>query len=110
MEGAFREYELDYWKTSYIDAWAYINENIPPGSKILSTVTYNFDDLYAEHEYTFGNLLELDEQDYADYDYALLDTRLNVDLGLLPDAPIVYEMKVDHATLVMIKRIPKQDR
>ena len=73
-------------------------------------MTYNFDDLYAEHEYTFGNLLELDKQDYADYDYALLDTRLNVDLGLLPDAPIVYEMKVDHATLVMIQKIPKQDR
>ena len=70
-------------------------------------MTQNFDNLYAEHEYTFASIWEVDEQDYGEYDYALLDTRLNWDQGLLPDAPVVYELKVDHATLILIKEIPK---
>ncbi len=107
VEGAFRQYELDYWLISYKDVMDYVNENIPAGSKILVWVSGERARIYAEKKYVFGTHRHIPEEEYIHYDYAIIPTRRLYDQLNFVDAPVIYSVKVDNADLMLVKVIPK---
>ncbi|MBN2043920.1 MAG: hypothetical protein JW757_02770 [Anaerolineales bacterium] len=109
VEGAFRQYELDYWSTALKDAMAFVNENVPDGSNIITWIDVTWTYFYAEQDYQIKHGFNVPVEDYPLYDYAIIPERRFSDLKELPDAPVIYATKVDNATLMVVKEIPKTD-
>ncbi len=98
-----RNYELDYWGTSFREAAGYLNSNVPQGGKVqvwgpITTVwAYLRPDI---------QVYRVDDQlDYPEY-YALILIRNNADLVVHPDLPNVFTVESGGALLAVIKKVP----
>jgi hypothetical protein len=102
VRGAFRRYELDYWATSYRAAMAYVNNQASPDAWIaVGSARELFDD-YARGD------LHLAPEDYDPTrdpgpEFAVTTTRANGDLAFFPEAPVVFRVEVDGATLAVVR-------
>ena len=104
-DGAFRNYETDYWLTCYKDA-----------VERLNTITSDPINLFVKREayvaapYANDNISVLDLRGAADQvqsgDYVLINTRTNEDRSTFRDAPIVIEIKRGDATFCIVRQIP----
>jgi len=105
VNGAFRQFELDYWVTSYREATLYLNEEAPPDSQVLVVgprrifMSYARDDLKREW-FTIGQLEETTNPVFV-----IISTRYNADITQFPEAEIVYRVIRDGADLAVVKRI-----
>jgi hypothetical protein len=103
VKGAFRNYELDYWATSYKEAAEYLNEVAPGNAKIgvvgsdLIFTPYARPDLKAK----FFNGVDVSE----DFDYVVISSRANNDLAICPRAKVIKTIERDGAVLTSIKQI-----
>ncbi|MBN2043921.1 MAG: hypothetical protein JW757_02775 [Anaerolineales bacterium] len=105
VEGAFRKYELDYWHTALKETTEYLDENLPPDSKILIWGNDSRAKYYAEKIYRIDSIDLIPQAEIADYDYVILPSRYFLDKTLFPDAPILYTVERDNAILMLIKEI-----
>ncbi len=106
VQGAFREYELDYWLTSYQEAAEWMDGHVPEGSSILVWGGERRVTPYVEHEYTYYNPNKVDESSYDSYDYVLITTEYQLDLQYHLSAETVYAVERDGVPLVLVKRNP----
>jgi hypothetical protein len=103
VKGAYRNYELDYWATSYKEAAEYLNMAAPSGAKIgvvgtdLNFKPYARPDL----QITYFNGVDASE----DLDYVVITSRESNDLAICPGAKIVRTIERDGAILTSIKQI-----
>jgi hypothetical protein len=101
MSGAFRQYELDYWATSYREAAEYINTVAPAGaSVVISDPVQVFQD-YARQDLNLvpvGNILS-----GRHYDYMVLTTARNTDLTVCASLPPVKSITREGAILTVIR-------
>jgi hypothetical protein len=108
VRGAFRNYELDYWCTSYRDATNYINENLPSGSElavwgpVLTVENYLRDDIQTMKisESTYP-------QSFADK-YTLVCVRQNIDLQVSTNRPLLYEAEIQGLPLSRVYGVVKK--
>jgi hypothetical protein len=105
VSGAYRQYELDYWLTSYKEVMGFLDERVPPGSRVLVWVNEQRLVTYAENEFKFVNHADKSEEDYPNYEYAVIPTIRFYDLKNLPDEKIIYQVERDDAVLAVVKRI-----
>jgi hypothetical protein len=103
VKGVFRQYELDYWATSYKEAAEYLNEVAPPDSRIGVVGTDLIFKPYARPDLkvTFFNGVDVGEG----FNYVVISSRANNDLAVCPNAKVIKTIERDEAVLTAIKQI-----
>lgn len=104
-DGAFRQYETDYWLTCYKDAIVQLNQ--------MSSEPVNLfvkREAYVARPYANANINVLDLRETTapiqSGDYVLVNTRLNDDRSTFRDAFNVIEIKRGNATFCFVRQIP----
>jgi hypothetical protein len=94
-------FELDYWATSYREAAEYVNTVAPANSNVLVVGPDQIADLYIREDLT---VLSDNEKVTEPFDYVITTTRYNLDVEMLPEAKIVYEIKRNGMVFSVIKK------
>lgn len=84
IRGAYRHYELDYWCTSYLDAFEYINQQL---SENVTLDVWGADRTAEYYARADIKVVKIDEEilmEYDDTSFVLLPTRRNIDWSI-PD-------------------------
>jgi hypothetical protein len=103
VAGAFRQYEMDYWGTSFREAADFLNRNAPANAEVVvwgpPTTLWR----YIRSDIRVYNALE--ERTSTGSYYALISTRNNRDLDVHADLPILYRVEKNGATLAVLRFI-----
>lgn len=103
LPGAFRQYEMDYWGTSFRSVAHFLNDNAPQNSAVVvvgpPTVLWR----YVRSDIRVYNIIETTKP-ASDY-YLLISTRNNRDLDTFPNAPTVYQVEKEGAILAVLRFI-----
>ncbi len=99
LQGAFRNYDTDYWATSYKEATGFLNTTAPTGSTVVVVGPSQIVEHYARKDLV---IKDLDTMDYSSNNpaeltkpyYAVILSRYNYDQTLLPDAPECFLLGV----------------
>ena len=102
VRGAFRNYELDYWGTSYREAADYLAAVAPANATIWVEGPTHLLQLYARPDLKIYSTYESPRLDQ--YDYVVALSRFNLDLSSYPAAPIIHVIQRDGAALTVIKK------
>src|SRR6266508_2052305 len=103
--GAYRNFELDYWDTSFREAMGYLNKNAKPGTTIMVIgSSRQAARLYAVPGLEVRSLQKLNKSQTQPY-YLLSSTRRNGDLHHCDKAEIVAVVERDGGILAHVKKI-----
>lgn len=103
-KGAFRNFETDYWDTSFKDAAQYLNANAPYHSRVVVfDLPIHILDAYTRPDLQIYNN---EKTHYANFPYAVLSTRLNLDESSCPNGQVVATVSRDDVILAVIKKLP----
>ncbi len=106
VEGAFRKFETDYWYTSYYESTKYINQVSSKNDTILVYGSWQIVDYYAREDLTIIRYIKDDEEtQFEESDYAIISTRGNKDLYLLPDEQTIFTIEESGATLAVVRKL-----
>jgi uncharacterized membrane protein (DUF485 family) len=105
LAGAFREYETDYWATSYREATEFLNQNAPDGSTVLVVGPSNIVEHYARQDLQIIDYSAKNPVELSDPFYALISSRFDKDLSLFPEASQVFSTGRDGAVFSVIKQV-----
>ena len=106
VEGAFRRFETDYWYTSYYESTKYINQVSSKNDTILVYGSWQIVDYYAREDLTIIKYNKDDEEtQFEESDYAIISTRGNKDLYLLPDEQTIFTIEESGATLAVVRKL-----
>jgi hypothetical protein len=104
-DGAFRNYETDYWLTCYKEAVERLN-NVTSSPVEL----YVKREAYVASPYAKPNITVRDLRDAGNEvqsgDYVLVNTRLNDDRTTFRDAIELFQIKRGNATFCILRQIP----
>jgi hypothetical protein len=100
VSGAFRNYELDYWMTSFSEMALYLNEVAEPGAQLL---VFGMSHLITDVLRADIQIYEPDSLLGVSPDYAIVSSRKNDDLLGCRGAPILYSVEREGAILGVIK-------
>lgn len=104
VSNAFRHYEMDYWGTSFREAAAYLNANVPQNAKVVvwgqNTVLWRY--LRPDIEVYDFRQPEAPTSDF----YAVMSTRNDNDLHFLTNLPALYSVQRQGAILAVVKYVP----
>jgi hypothetical protein len=102
VRGAFREYELDYWATSYRAATEYLNQTAPPNAAVI---VWGPDHIVARFARPDLQIVPYQEADSVPREntYILLSSRSSKDEIDYPDAPVVAEIGRAGAVYAVVK-------
>lgn len=103
VNGASRNYELDYWATSYRQAAFYLNQVAPPGAKIIVVGAEHIFGDFARPDLQVVSETEIDGD--VGYDYAVISTADNDDNFTCMSGEVIYAIKVDNIPLTVIKSL-----
>lgn len=101
--GAFREYEMDYWGTSFTDISREMNARVPIGSKVL---VYGPEQIVAARARPDIQVFIPREDPSSHYDYVVLLTRSNADQRLCREAETIYAVGRRGAIFSELRSIP----
>lgn len=103
LPGAFRQYEMDYWGTSFRAAARFLNANAPQNAAVVVVGPPTTLWRYLRSDIRVYNIVETTkpENNY----YLLVSTRNNRDLDTFPNAPTVYQVEKDGAILAVLRFI-----
>jgi hypothetical protein len=101
--GAFRSYETDYWGTSFDEISAYMNSQLPAGSKVL---VYGPEQIVAARARTDLAVFIPREDVDPGYDYVVLLTRSNADQRLCRGTETIFSVGRRGAVFSELRRIP----
>ncbi len=111
VQGAYKNYELEYWATSYREAALYLNEVAPPNSHVA---VYGPVDIEVYSTYSRPDIQvnlwnvakRLKETRNITYEYAVIVNRLNAIDNVCKDGKIIKAVERDGALLMIVKEIP----
>jgi hypothetical protein len=103
-DGAFRNYETDYWLTCYKDAVDELNAIHDPINLYVHREAY-IAGYYADSNITVRELRG-SANAVQSGDYVLVNTRTNEDRRILRDVPPFIQITRGHALFCLIKRVP----
>jgi hypothetical protein len=104
LAGAYRQYETDYWATSFQEAVEYVNQVAPEGATIAVSLPAHIAVTYARPDlkvvYYFGS--KFDPSITADF--AIAATRLDFDQQVYPEYEVVYQVRRGEAVFAVVKQ------
>jgi hypothetical protein len=93
IRGAFRDYELDYWGTSYRELFSYANKVLPQGADIAVWGPFLVAETYAREDFNLHEIREDPSQDELEDKYLVLSTRHNTDLRIIAPGKQLFEVE-----------------
>jgi hypothetical protein len=102
VHGAFRNYELDYWGTSYREAAAYLSSTAPANASVWVEGPTHLLQEYTRPDLKIYSTYEAARAEH--YDYVVVLTRFNLDLQSYPEASIDHVIEREGALLTVIKK------
>ncbi|MEO7841217.1 MAG: hypothetical protein ABIU06_17895 [Anaerolineales bacterium] len=103
----FRNFETDYFATSYKEASNYLNENAPKNTLIVVWGPSQIVQNYARRDLQVKGFDDLKNTNYSDEPfYLVLSTRYEMDLQIYPDIYPIYSVEHNHSVLSVVKYIP----
>jgi hypothetical protein len=109
VRGAFRQYEMDYWATSYREATAYLNQVAPPDSTVIVWGPEHIAINYARQDLSIREYHKDDLDETYPADYAIISTRHNKDLTLFPETEQIFSVGRQDALFVVVKQFDHTD-
>lgn len=103
VRGAFRNFELDYWATSYREAMEIINPVAPPGAVIVADVPVHLAAVAARNNLVVVGTGSEATLDTLRPDFGLASTRSNYDQDYYPEYEFTWEVRVGGVVLAVIK-------
>lgn len=102
----YRNYETDYWATSFKDAAQYLNENAVRDSQVIVWGPAQLIRRYGREDLDVKSFDDLKDRSYASQPYYLvLTTRYDTDRAFFPDVPPVYSVQHNGIVLAVIRYI-----
>lgn len=102
----FRNYETDYWATSFKEATLFLNENAQPHSQVIAWGPAQLVERYARQDLDVNSFDNLTDKRYAEQPYYLvLTTRYDIDRIFFPDIQPVFAVKQHDAAYAVVKYI-----
>jgi hypothetical protein len=105
VHGAFHNYELDYWGTSYSEAAEYINQVAPPGARVVVWGPIHLFQYYVRPDLSTNVFWDVNSA--TRYDYVVINGLKNGDQVVCRDVDAIKTIERDGAILTAIK-IPSQ--
>ena len=106
VKGAFRDFETDYWGTSYRECALYINQVADQNDTILVSGPSHIIESYARKDLEILNYRKPDlHWMVEEADYAIVYSRGNLDQKILTEQPTIYSVTHAGATLAVVKDI-----
>jgi len=103
VEGAFREYEMDYWGTSYREATEYVNQIAPHNSKVVVLGAPHLVETYARGDLEIEKYKNDMQLIYDSPTFAILSSRYDKDILLFSEAETIYIIERDGAKFAVVK-------
>jgi hypothetical protein len=103
VRGAFHNYELDYWGTSYYESAEYINQVAPLGARVVVLGPIHLFQNYARPDLVIIALSDVNPE--TRYDYVVINGRKNEDLAVCRDVDAIKVIERDGAVLTAIKKV-----
>ncbi|HAE59311.1 MAG TPA: hypothetical protein DCG54_07355 [Anaerolineae bacterium] len=103
VPGAFRQYEMDYWGTSFREVARFLNTRAPQDAEVVVVGPPTTLWRYVRPDIRVYNVVE--ERNSSGSYYLLVSTRNNRDLDTYPSAPTVYQVEKDGAILAVLRFI-----
>lgn len=104
VTNAFRQYEMDYWGTSFREAAAYLNEHAPQNADVVvwgpTTTLWS----YLRPGFTVYDA-QYSDAPRSNF-YAVISTRNDDDLKFHTDLPALFIIQRQGATLAVVKYVP----
>ena len=105
----FRNFETDYWATSFKETTQYLNENAPQDSLVIAWGPAHLIRQYAREDLQVKSFDELTDTGYASQPYYLvLTTRFEMDLKFFPEIEPVYSVRQNDSVLAVVRYITPQ--
>lgn len=105
----FRNFETDYWATSFKDVTLYLNENAAENSLVIAWGPAHLIRRYAREDLQIKSFDEVTDAGYASQPYYLvLTTRYDMDLKFFPDVEPVYSVWQNDSVLAVVRYIRPQ--
>jgi hypothetical protein len=101
VQGAFRQYQLDYWDISYREVALYLNQIAPQNARIVPIGPYHTMRFYARPDLKFIDPYTV--ASWQDYDYIVVGTRDNQDRDFA-QFETVYAVERDGVPLAVVKK------
>ena len=105
LPGAFRQYEMDYWGTSFREVARFLNAHAPQNAEVIVVGPPTTLWRYVRPDIRVYNIIE-QEKSLGSY-YLLVSTRNNRDLDTHPNAPSVYQVEKDGAILAVLRFVER---
>jgi hypothetical protein len=99
--GAFRQFEMDYWGTSYREAAQYLNHTASANTNVWAEGPAHLLQVYIRPDIKVYSTYEVERADH--YDFVVALTRYNLDETSYPGAPITHVIERGGALLTVIK-------
>jgi len=103
LPGAFRNYEMDYWGTSFREAVDFVNQTAPQDAKLYVYGPTHLVDKYARDDLKIRNLKRVMPSDYDSPAFAILLSRYNKDIDLFPEVESIFRVERDGAIFTVVK-------
>jgi hypothetical protein len=104
VQGAYRQFELDYWGTSFKEAMGYVNQNAQEGTQVVVIGPRQLVRQYARRDLEISGFQRVDTQGAANY-YGVFLTRSNEDQDRCLEAETVFAVERDSGVLSYVKKI-----
>lgn len=105
VDGAFRNYETEYWLTCYREAVLQFNEQVPAGTQLFVRREPYIAAYHASENITIRDF-RTEQNEMQSGDFYLANSRSNEDLRFLRDEPSFIEISRMGATFCVIKQMP----
>lgn len=106
VQGAYRNYDLDYWMTSIKEATEYANQNLPPDSKLNGWYAgSNYIALYLRDDIRLLSHREFYGPQDPAFEYVLLPSWGDYDLRHYRFGEDIYQVTVDDAVLMVLRKV-----
>jgi hypothetical protein len=101
--GAYRRFEMDYWGTSFREIAQRLNSSAAPGARVL---VFGPDQILAPYTRPDIRVFAPEVQSSMTYDYAVFQTRANLDERHCRDAETLFSVERRGAVFSILKKIP----
>jgi hypothetical protein len=109
IQGAFRQYEMDYWAASYKEAAEYLNGMAPQNASVIVWGPDHIVERYARDDLSIVKYHMGDDKDTPLGSYVILSSRLNKDINLYSSAEELNHFGRDGAVYTVVKVVSSND-
>lgn len=105
VRGAFRNYEMDYWATSYREAINYLNANAPANARVVVWGPEHVVQSFARADLLIEEFDKENFQINSRPTFAIVSSRHDKDLTLFPEAKQLYTVGRAGAIFAVVKQL-----